>query len=368
MKNLEIFEEKGEIKSEKKTKKLVFGLMLGLMLGSYFLFGDTALAAEQGKESQPLEATESAEVHGSAEAGEEMPIMHLGNAVPDKSALGVSPAIIELVLEPGGVKEKSITVFNVTNFPLPVKGSAESFFVVEDVEQEARDIFDVSLWITIEPADFILQPQEKKEIQITIDVPGEAEPGGHYASLYFQPLIPEQVLSPQTAFLTARVGALGFFVVRGEITEKASLESLEVKKFRQFGPVDFKAPIVNQGNVHILPSGELTVTDILGREVKKIKLTPTAVLPRTTKKLEATWDKKFLLGKFKVQAKVSYGSENRELISDPTVFWVVPWLPLSVGGGLLTFLAVFCIMFRKRVVLAVRVLFGSEGAEKRKER
>lgn len=354
MKNLQITKIKNEI-NKLKIFFICAGVFFVVLVGIFF-----SLQAEVADASE--EATGSAEATSSAEAKEEIPIMQLGNAAPEKSALGISPAIIELILERGGTREKKISVFNVTNFPLPVKGKAESFFVVEDLEPGAEEIFDVSSWITIEPADFILQPQEKKEIQVTINVPEEAEPGGHYAALYFQPLIPVEVLSPQTAFLTARVGTLGFFVVKGEIVEEAELEEIEVARVQQFGPVDFGIPIKNSGNVHILPSGKITVTDIFGREREAIELAPTTVLPHTSKVIEGQWEKKFLLGRFVVEAEVSYGSPGRELTAGPVVFWVVPWVFLLGGGGLLTIILFFCIMFRKRAVLAFRVLFGLADA------
>jgi len=280
------------------------------------------------------------------------------SAQPRQSALGVSPAIVELVLDPGQRSETTVSVFNVTNFPLPIKGSAASFTAKEDIPPGARNVFDASAWIELEPADFILQPRERKEVTISLTPPEGAEPGGHYATIYFQPLIPMEVLSPQTAYLTARVGVLAFLIVRGDIVEEASLGGIQTAKFRQFGPVEFVLPFKNEGNVHLLPSGEIVIADFRGREVEKLTISPVIVLPETTRELVVPWPKKYLWGKFTARTEVRYGSGPESLAGDPVEFWVVPWLPLVILLGLLTFLIIFYILARKRMGLALKVLLG----------
>ncbi|MCJ7829497.1 hypothetical protein MUP50_00185, partial [Patescibacteria group bacterium] len=149
----------------------------------------------------------------------------LAQETPNQSALGIAPAIIELVLDPGKRKETKVSVFNITNFPLPIKGHVKSF--LPENSSDSSEIFDASSWFKLEPSDFILQPRENKEIKIIVKPPLKAEPGGHYATIYFQPLLPVEVLSPQTAYLTARIGVLAFLIVKGEITEEASLDGIQ---------------------------------------------------------------------------------------------------------------------------------------------
>ena len=278
---------------------------------------------------------------------------------PTQSALSVAPAIIELVLKPGEVKETKISITNVTNFPLPIKGAVKAF-IMEDIlitGTESKEMFDASSWFLLEPSDFILQPRETKEVEVMVITPVGAEPGGHYATIYFQPLLPVEVLSPQTTYLTVRVGVLAFLIVKGDINEKASLGDLQTAGFRQFGPVEFKIPFKNEGNIHLTPSGEILIKDFRGRELVKLTFSPKIILPQTSKEIETTWDKRFLLGKFTAQAKIVYGSEYKRL--EKTInFWVIPWLPILIGVFLLTMFLVFFILVRRRVFLAIKVLLG----------
>ncbi len=277
-----------------------------------------------------------------------------------QSALGVSPAIFELVLEPGEEKTETLRVFNVTNFPLPIKASVKNFTPKEEISEEAKKIFDASAWFTLEPTDFILQPKENKIITVTISPPKEAEPGGHYATVYFQPLLPVEVLSPQTAYLTARIGILSFLIIKGEIQEKASLASWQTESFRQFGPISLNLQLKNEGNVHLLPAGEVTVWNWQNKEVTKIPLTPSQILPQTTKQFSFVWPKKYLLGKFLAQVQLTYGSEQQKIASEKITFWVIPWLPLSVGILSLTVAGLLLIIVRRRLKLAWLVLLGRE--------
>jgi len=278
---------------------------------------------------------------------------------PKQSALGVSPAILELVLDPGKKSESKVTVINVTNFPLPIKAMAKNFNLNEEILGEEKEIFDASSWIKIEPADFILQPLENKEIKITVSTPKKAPPGGHYATVYFQPLIPVEVLSPQTTYLAAKVGILNFFIVRGEIKEKMIISNFEVlKTSRQFGPVDLKFNLINEGNVHLSPSVEASFFNSRGKKIETIKINPVTVLPKTSRALEISWPKKYLFGKYFAQVNILYGSEHQKLESEKIIFWIVPWRYILVSIILLTTIIYFIIIVRKRFILAVKVLLG----------
>ena len=273
-----------------------------------------------------------------------------------RSSLAVSPAIIEIALAPGEEKKIEIWVANIIDSFLPVGAKAESLIPQADLLGEAGETFHASSWLEASPADFILDPYEQKKIEITVKIPAAAEPGGHYATVYFQPLIAASNLRSQTTYLSARVGVLVFLTVKGEVVEKVALRDFQAPFFSQFGPPSFSFFFQNQGNIHALVSGEVVVKNFWGREVERIDFRPQLVLPKTEKEIITKQGKKFLLGRFSAQADVSYGSANAKLKSEPVVFWVIPWLPLA----LLTTLLVLCILFRKRLKAALKILLGKK--------
>src|SRR5688572_9879331 len=87
---------------------------------------------------------------------------------PPQSALAVSPAIFEAVLEPGKPATKTVTVTNTANVPLPIKSSVKSFSVLEEVSEQDRALFDASAWFKVSEPDFILQPKQKRLVTVVI--------------------------------------------------------------------------------------------------------------------------------------------------------------------------------------------------------
>ena len=276
-----------------------------------------------------------------------------------KTALGVTPAIVELVIEPEKTSESSVTVFNVTNFPLPIKGTVKNFVPKEEIPPNSQNIFDASAWIKIEPSDFILQPLEEKKIKISIAPPKNAEPGGHYATIYFQPLIPEEVLSYQSSHITSRIGVLTLLIVKGDINETITLGNVDYKKFTQYGPKIFTLKFKNEGNVHIAPSGKLIIKNIRGKVTERISMPNKIVLPQTVREVQVERNGRFLLpGKYKIEMALTYGSEKREIKSKPYTFWVFPWFAIFIIAAILTPTVWFMIIKRQRLKLAVQILLG----------
>ncbi len=281
-------------------------------------------------------------------------------ASASQSSLTVSPAILEKVLEPGTVSTASATVTNTTNFPLPIKAQVAAFMGNNNLTKLQSSIFNSSSWFTLEPSDFILQPSESKDILIKIAQPADVEPGGHYATIFFQPLIPEGVISPSSTISLARVGILSFLIAPGDITELLSIKDFMVIPWSTFGPISFDLELKNEGNVHTLPSGTITIKDLLGKTVKTLDLDNSIILPTTTNTQNIVWDKQLLFGRFTASLTVDYGNAQGSLTFVPVVFWVVPWPLIMIMIALLTLLYNVFIVHIERVKLAIKVLKGKD--------
>lgn len=278
-------------------------------------------------------------------------------------ALGVSPAITELVLEPGQPKKFIVTVTNVTDTPLPIKASATSFQLQEEVADKDRAIFDASKWIQAAEPEFILYPRQQKAIGITVTPPTKAEPGGHYATVFFQPLVPTEAVKSNVAPIGSKVGVLALFVVKGAIREAARV-SLDVPLFSQHGPAGLRLHIENPGNVHFIPAGSVEIRNIWGGFVDTIPLPPTLILPKTTKTIPIKWDNKRRIGYYSAQAVIKYGTQQTLLTSGSRGFGIFPWLTLMIF-----FLSIgivgFVLWYRwGRWRRALSALFGRTGQSK----
>jgi hypothetical protein len=257
-----------------------------------------------------------------------------------QTALAVSPAIIEEVLEPGKDATFTVLVHNVTSFPLPVKGFVRDM-TLQDVQldESAKAKLDASRWFSIEEPDFILQPNQTRTVKGTIRAPADAAPGGHYATVYFQPLVPQEALSPSTAYISSRVGALAFLVVKGDIERKAAFtEPLSASTGMGRGPIKLSFSVGNSGNVHILPAGSVAIYDWHGKKLASLDIPTGLILPKTSKSYEFEWQPPQLVGKYIAELTFTYDRDQRPLTAKSAEVWAAPWLEagtvlLLLAGG-----------------------------------
>lgn len=279
-----------------------------------------------------------------------------------KSALAVSPAIIEEVLKPGVTTEYVLRISNLTNFPLPISGTIKNFVPIEELEDRSKQsLYDASQWFRISEPDFILQGNQTKTVKISITPPATAEPGGHYATVYFQPLLPAGALTPATAYLTARVGSLAFLILPGETRKSLAIKNLSGPNVHQSGPIRFEALLANRGGVHLNPNGQVVIRDWRGKVVAQPKANYGVILPGTQKSYIATWQKPHLFGKYTATFEAAYGSGLDKLVSQTQTFWIIPW-GLLLGVLLpLTLIVVTALRTRGRWKKAWRILRGKDG-------
>lgn len=275
-----------------------------------------------------------------------------------KSAIGVDPAIMEEVLDVNNPSQRTINVFNLSNLALPIKVAKMSFTPQDKLNypEDKLSIYDASSWIEIskEDTDFILQPQSKKSITLTITQPSEASPGGHYATIYFEPLIPAELVSQQSVFVYARAAVLIFMQTRGDIVENLKIKSFNANTIYESVPFKANLSFENIGNTHLLPKGKVDVyDDIRGILIKTYDLNPSLILPGTEKQQIVDIDPGFSLGKISAQFVLTYGANNQVIESDRVQIYIFPYKAVL----LILIVAFILIFLRKRILRAFLILF-----------
>lgn len=285
-------------------------------------------------------------------------------AVSSKSALAVSPAILENVLTPGAATSFTVQVHNVTNFPLPIKTFMRGLTVeahTTDISETEQQRLDASKWFVIKDSDFILQPNQIRTVSGTIETPADAEPGGHYATIFFQPLVPAEALSPSTAYINARVGVLSFLIVKGDIKPKAEIESgIQTSGLVQQGPVTFSFRIRNSGNVHLLPTGKLAIYDVFGAQVANLDVPPGTILPDSVREYTIEWNAASFINRYHAELTLDYGDEGLKLPKTLTTVWVLPWAALLLCVAGLAVVVFIITKTRRRWRLAWEVIRGNK--------
>lgn len=255
--------------------------------------------------------------------------------------LTISPPIKELSIEPGENIKQTIKLTNPTenlvkvypkimDFNAKGEGGEPGFHVATDDSAK----FSLAKWITYRQPAVALTAKQVVEFNYEINVPQDAEAGGHYGAVFFTTEPPENdpTKGSQVA-LNSMVGSLVLVRVPGDIKENGQLESFSVNKFFNFkNSIKFTTRVANSGNVHFKPLGSINIESLFGKKVDTVTVNEGKgnVLPESVRKFENEWKSgKILVGFYKAKLALVYGESNKSIIAEKT-FLIMPWWAIII--------------------------------------
>jgi len=301
-----------------------------------------------------------------------------GNA----QAISISPPVMEIDIVPGNSIERTIEVGNETDqekfytigikkFEMVGEEGYQKFLSIEE-----GDNFGVTSWIKYEENNIVVPPKESRKFMFIIDVPEDADPGGHYASIYFSAgQLTEEDANDSMVGVEAQIHSLILVRVAGDVIEKAEIESFEIRDGKTSInrlPVALVWKLKNSGNVHIRAQGNIEIKDTFGRRMELIDANPKnyRALPEATRKIETWWGdmlsvdggdgssnffqeakkefSNFAIGKYSAKLDITYGEGNKNFLSKEISFWIIPWRVLLFALIALIALVVMIILFVRR--------------------
>ena len=298
-------------------------------------------------------------------------------SVNHASAMAVSPVKFDFEIAPGQAVQERIRLLNDTNQKETFTLFAENFIAQGEDGGQAyvgRDhSTGLASWIRPSAPSVTLNPGEAKEFPFLISIPQNAEPGGHYATIFFARAGNQS--GGSGVGVAEEIGVLLLVRVPGNIREEASIESFRVIPDATSDrlPVHFELRIRNTGSVHLRPKGTIAVKNMLGYTVARVATNSqdSAVLPNSVRRLISSWVKaedleegflyelvnewrNFAIGRYTATAELTYGSRNIALSHDRIVFWVWPWR-LMIVFVLLLMTIVFGIKGYNRMIVRMAV-------------
>lgn len=264
-------------------------------------------------------------------------------------ATSVSPAIIDLELDPGQSITQEIILYNETDEDIFINGSIEQFKPkgeVGEAEILPFNVTDTSVnWIKLPNNSLVLKPGEEVAVPVIVNVPITADVGGYYLALMWESSSgPESNKSHQT-LISSRVGVLILLTVNGEINSNLEINNFELTKNKNFysnTDINFLLRLRNTGSIHVRPQGSVVIKNFVGKtvEILSINNEQGAILPNTNRIFNISWidnDVKFKIisnfinqltdfsfGKFSAKAIVDYGNDQ-SVESEVVYFWMIPW-------------------------------------------
>ncbi|MES2985510.1 MAG: hypothetical protein V4686_00085 [Patescibacteria group bacterium] len=260
--------------------------------------------------------------------------------VDDTNDFVVEPGKTEIYLNPGESIKKSVSITNRQNKKVSYSIKIEDFVGTEDPNNpikllgEEAGPYSLKNLVVPELAEFTLNFGERIVIPIEVNIPVTAEPRGYYGAIVVsnQPEIDDQVSGNSGAEgktrLISRIGSLLLVRVNGLGEESGKLEDLKLlgpsKLFYEKKPAGFEILFRNDGNVHLVPSGKISITNIIGKKVAELPVDAYFALPDSLRYREIQWQEGFGFGRYKANLSLYRGYGN-QFDEDSVVFWVLPW-------------------------------------------
>ena len=278
-------------------------------------------------------------------------------------ALSVSPVRIEISGDPGKTVEGELLLTNEQegteafyssfgNFEAAGETGTPSFVVAEE---------GLATWIKT-ASEITLEPKEQKEVPYTIHIPEDADPGGHFAAIFWGSSPPQAEGSGEVSVAT-KLGVLILLRVTGDIKEGGGILEFnagdEQKLFNSL-PVNFEFRFQNSGNDRIKPEGEITIKNIFGKVSAVLPANEVEgnVLPQSIRKFKVIWKKiqedekdektdkaeedtgkkgffkelknekdNFAFGRYTATLDLEYGEEKSQASFS---FFIIPWRILTL--------------------------------------
>jgi len=250
--------------------------------------------------------------------------------------LTVSPARQTISINPGDSEAININFLNQADVQLAGNIKAVDFIVNDNQgspilleDGEFSNKYSGASWVKLPFDKAVILPNEQLKVQARLNAPADAAPGGRYVAIYFEPTGTIPASSSLTTghegiqSVGSKIVGLINIRVNGPITELASLYRFEVPKFIEFGPVSVVAEILNQGDYHITPKGNVVLKNFRGKIVDQYSFEEKNIFPEKSRIYNVDLGSKIMIGKYTVNLLATYGDANLP-ISRSATFWAFP--------------------------------------------
>ena len=279
-----------------------------------------------------------------------------------QGGIKVWPAKVDLVVGSGQTAEEVISVENQGDGVARIHVYAMDFSIDKENNfafyEPGHQSYSCARWLTLDEAEFDLTPGESKRVEVTISVPDEVEPGGHYAALFFE-TVPVETPPGVSVIITGRIPSLFYLTIPGvtgaDVFSDAEIVSILLPGWVEKGPVEIGVVVRNTGNVHLSIAAKAYFSGFRGEKIGELDLGQVVILPHSERIMKGSWEKTPLFSKVKASVVIGYFDQQAELVNKAKTadFWVIPWKMLLVIVFALGLLILLVWRLRKRYRLRI---------------
>ncbi len=309
------------------------------------------------------------------------------NAENDKMSLTIAPPLFQLSLQPGETWSSLITVVNNNKYDLTVYANPVLF---KPSGETGRPVFvsngsdDVSFpnsvdgttivgWISVPNKPIKILREQTYKLPVKISVPKNAQPGGHYAAILIGNKAPTEKKEGGNLNVSSSIASLIFLTVAGDVVEDGRIRDFVTEKsIYENAEAKFSLRFENKGNVHIQPTGDITIYNMFNKKRGYIPINQASgygnVLPGSIRKFTYKWKSdsgKWDIGRYRAVATIGYGSNKKQFVHSTVYFWVLPLVPLF---EVLSFVIVLILFIRWSIVAYIKRAIAIERLNISKEK
>lgn len=273
----------------------------------------------------------------------------------DAAGITVTPVTDIFNVIPGKITTRTLRVINpvakvITLYPRVLDFHTDNdkgqpnFFTPKDKTSR----WTMSQWITFSKPFIRVTPGEDEKFDVTITVPENADPGGHYAAVLFSTEAPKLDENVSQVGVVGLVGTLLLAKVPGEILERLTMDEFIAPRILISPPANFSVLFSNTGNIHLRPAGELKIRNWFGDTSAAIKINEGEgnVLPDSKRRFETSWGFDWkAFGKYTATTALYYGTEEKQMIVTRSFIIIPIWFIVAFG---LVVLRIAFGIFKKR--------------------
>lgn len=288
----------------------------------------------------------------------------------------INPAIVNIELAPGQSYEGEISLVNdfqsedrfqftpyITNFTQSGETGDPKFYYDENESISTN----AAEWVTVLEPNYTIGFTEEAKSKFRVEVPLNADPGGHYAAILY--LRQEQSdVDPSQVGLNTAIGSLLFITVVGDVERDGELvEFKSTKNVYDVAPFEFSIRYKNTGNVHSPIGGNIfiyksDITNPVG--IIEVNEDAGVTLPGYVRQYFEVFGGGFItrengtyqihpkeitkvyFGKYKATLKLKHDKAGERVTTERTIsFLVIPW-QLLVVLSLVVLIFVLVVFFK----------------------
>ena len=193
-----------------------------------------------------------------------------------------------------------------------------------------------------------LAPKQKRNLNLTIDVPKNEIKGEYYIALLFTSAN-QNTPSSNSTQATAGISSNILLSVGPFGNAKGYIEDFSTQPFVAKGPIPFNVRVKNTSDRYITPKGDIVITNLFGQTIGKVNLLPVNILANTVRRIPdstqsdigsqafakikdivdkntypvAVWPEKFLLGPYTANLTIAL-SDSGPLYKKSIIFFAFP--------------------------------------------